>query len=355
MQKEKWFVWVLLLFSLVFYSSEILAQQETPSERLVGAKALYLSSMYEDALNELQALKPLLSMLEQSEKVEYYIYLGSALMAFDRLDEAKEAFKQALLLDPNLTLDRTRFSPKIFRVFNEARAELPFGILSLKCDAFGATVYLDDKLIGTTPIGSIIGNLMAGEHLMKVSKPGYADWIQRVAIVKDQLTQVEVNLVAMERPPAIAAPVPMAEPPLAPTPPLPIPEVKPSPKAKVTPLPKAVEARPPRPEVRPRTWAWVTLGGGALLAGGAGVFAALGSSSYDKYQKATSQDDSDRYKAETIRNDWTSVGFGVGALISWGVSTYLFVSKPAPSPTAGVDLQLAVDPIHPKILAQVTF
>ena len=234
-------------------------------------------------------------------------------------------------MDPNLSLSRARFSPKIIRLFNDAKAAIPFGMLSIKCDILGADVSLDNKLIGTTPMGSIVGNVLAGEHVLKVTKPGYADWVQKVAVMKDQLTSVEVNMVAVERPKETPK-----EKPLAVTSP-------------------AVEAKPPKPEVRPRTWAWVALGGGVLLAGGAGAFAALGSSSYDKYRQASTQGDADKYKAETIRNDWTAVGFGVGALASWGVSTYLFLAKPAPASAAGVDVRLAVDPLRPGILAYMTF
>jgi hypothetical protein len=58
-----------------------------------------------------------------AERARACLYLGIALVALDRREEAKERFRQALGFDGSLRLTPDRFSPKVIGVFEEARRE----------------------------------------------------------------------------------------------------------------------------------------------------------------------------------------------------------------------------------------
>jgi hypothetical protein len=59
----------------------------------------------------------------KAEVLEAYVHLGVALVALDQRGAARERFRLALGLDPQLTLRPDRHSPKVIAVFEEARRE----------------------------------------------------------------------------------------------------------------------------------------------------------------------------------------------------------------------------------------
>ena len=58
-----------------------------------------------------------------AERARACLYLGIALVALDRPEEAKERFREALGFDGALRLTPDRFSPKVIGLFEEARHE----------------------------------------------------------------------------------------------------------------------------------------------------------------------------------------------------------------------------------------
>ncbi len=90
---------------------------------LERAKLYYNSGEYERAIRELESALQYLKQLNKNEQVEAYKYLAFSYVAFGDRERAKEQFKKALSLDPNLELDPATVSPKIIKVFEEAKAE----------------------------------------------------------------------------------------------------------------------------------------------------------------------------------------------------------------------------------------
>lgn len=87
------------------------------------AKNHYYSGEYEFAIKELENALQFLKQLKQTDQVEAYKYLAFSYVAFGDRIKAKEQFKKALILDPELELDPATVSPKIIKVFEEAKAE----------------------------------------------------------------------------------------------------------------------------------------------------------------------------------------------------------------------------------------
>jgi tetratricopeptide (TPR) repeat protein len=88
------------------------------------AKNHYYNGEYQSAIRELENALLYLRQLKQTDQVEAYKYLAFSYVAFGDRIKAKEQFKNALLLNPELELDPATVSPKIIKVFEEAKAEM---------------------------------------------------------------------------------------------------------------------------------------------------------------------------------------------------------------------------------------
>jgi len=88
------------------------------------AKLYYNNGEYENAINQLESALQYLKQLNKNEQVEAYKYLAFSYVAFGDKEKAKEQFKKALTLDPKLELDPATVSPKIIKIFEEAKAEM---------------------------------------------------------------------------------------------------------------------------------------------------------------------------------------------------------------------------------------
>jgi tetratricopeptide (TPR) repeat protein len=98
--------------------------QDSLEVMLGKAKDHYYNGEYESAIKQLQSALLYLRQLKQTDQVEAYKYLAFSYVAFGDNERAKVQFKKAFVLDPELELDPATVSPKIIKVFEEAKAEL---------------------------------------------------------------------------------------------------------------------------------------------------------------------------------------------------------------------------------------
>ena len=97
----------------------------TEFEKLLeNAKTYYSEGDYEKAISELERARNFVSQSKEEDLVEAYKYLGFSYVAFGEKEKAKESFKNAIKLSPELELDSALVSPKIVAVFEEAKTEL---------------------------------------------------------------------------------------------------------------------------------------------------------------------------------------------------------------------------------------
>ena len=72
---------------------------------------------------------------------------------------------------------------------------MPFaGILIITSTAADAQVFVDGKFVGTTPLEK---EVLAGEHAIKVRKPGHYDYIKTVKSVAGNVTRLRIDLKLM--------------------------------------------------------------------------------------------------------------------------------------------------------------
>lgn len=118
----------IFLLLLICFLGSIGFGQEMPEDSLErmleAAKAYYNNGEYENAIIELEKAMQYLKQLNQTDQVEAYKYLAFSYVAFGNKEKAKEHFKLALTLDPDLELDPAIVSPKIIQVFEEAKSEM---------------------------------------------------------------------------------------------------------------------------------------------------------------------------------------------------------------------------------------
>lgn len=68
-----------------------------------------------------------------------------------------------------------------------------YGSLRLLVNVDGAAVTAEERAIGTTPIAEPVP-LEVGEYLVRLTKPGYYDWVRRITIERDTEYQLEVEM-----------------------------------------------------------------------------------------------------------------------------------------------------------------
>ncbi|MBI4688768.1 MAG: PEGA domain-containing protein [Nitrospirae bacterium] len=66
------------------------------------------------------------------------------------------------------------------------------GTLSVISDPAGATVYLDGKAIGATPI--LIKDVFVGDHTISILKTGYIESTQKITVKADEITDMNLRL-----------------------------------------------------------------------------------------------------------------------------------------------------------------
>ncbi len=116
-----------IVLSILFIFGLVLGQtvpEDSLKSMLDRAKKFYYNGEYENAIKELENALLHRKQFKDSEQAEVYKYLGFSYVAFGDNRKARVQFKKALGLNPALELDPATVSPKIIKVFEEARAEM---------------------------------------------------------------------------------------------------------------------------------------------------------------------------------------------------------------------------------------
>ena len=257
--------------------------------------------------------------------------IGGCLDAMGRHGEAATYLEKFLI-------ESEKAPPKVIAQARKRLDELKKKLarLNLSCAVEGATVVLDDKIVGQTPLEIPI-YMKPGKHLLKVIKAEHRTYTRRLTVKAQQVYKLAVVLGMMgDTVKAQAKPI---DPPAAP---------RPAPTLEAA-LGDAKEYR------RKSTWAYTALGVGVALTATAmvlyGVGGSQGSEAHEAYQAATDQD--------VIEDRWTDVqaaeskliaanvvmGVAVAAL---GFSVYHFLTRPGEAPAspggpAGASISLTRD------------
>lgn len=117
--------------------------------------------------------------------IDAYLVLGIILRSMGNIGEARQAFREALRLDPEFKLDSRAFPPSMVNVFEGVRESekiRPRGNLRVESRPRVADVYLNGVMKGVTPV--TINNLPTGTHYVKISANKY-DTIKKTVEIKE--------------------------------------------------------------------------------------------------------------------------------------------------------------------------
>lgn len=68
-----------------------------------------------------------------------------------------------------------------------------YGTLTINANIDGAAVTIDDASVGVTPLDSPV-TVQSGQHLVRLTKAGYYDWVRRITIERDEQFSLDVTL-----------------------------------------------------------------------------------------------------------------------------------------------------------------
>jgi uncharacterized membrane protein len=120
--------------------------------------------------------------------------IGGTLNISMRLVDTENGLEIGRVADP-ISEDPHERSQELHRLMVQLLApETYVGSLDIKSAQEGAEVYVDDRLMGTTPLDEPIASLTAGPHILRVTKPGYADVNRFVDVIYKRNSTITINL-----------------------------------------------------------------------------------------------------------------------------------------------------------------
>lgn len=182
---EKLITWlVLIAFSATLLPAHALAQ----TNDLTTGVSAYHNQDYTLAVDHLTRVIED-ETRSDDDLLTAYIYLASANFFLDKFLLAEDAVRNIFLLDTDFEPDFE--DAALMRFFEEIRQEM-LNTVRVTSQPPGARVYMDDQLIGTTPM--IIEDSDPGTHFFKIEKDGYQDEEITLYIEPSTINRLEVNL-----------------------------------------------------------------------------------------------------------------------------------------------------------------
>lgn len=159
-------------------------------QHFLAGQDYYTQGRYEKAIEEFDEAyrldpKPLL-----------LFNISQAYERLGKLDRAIEYLELYLKADPNND-NAKALKEKIANIKGRLKAT---GV-GITCNLDGATIVVDNKEMGVTPLKETLG-LPPGTHRIKIVKPGYRDFLMTVAVVAGQSMTIDAALEADPNAPA---------------------------------------------------------------------------------------------------------------------------------------------------------
>jgi len=171
-------------------------------EAVAEGKELYLKANPEKAVAVLSAVLPLLEahrnfLRSPQLAVELYLHLGLAQLNLGKRVEAERSFEQVARIAPNRVLDDMNYSPKLVDAYARVRNRVTEDrsaaiVVALPGEDPGARVYVDGRLVGTTPITA--GRLIEGDHLVVVDAGELGMASTTVTLASGQRLELPIEL-----------------------------------------------------------------------------------------------------------------------------------------------------------------
>lgn len=141
---------------------------------LAEGRVLYERADFESAIPVLESAVSQLrdgmaGASDSKDLIDALVLLGLAHASIGDQEEAREAFRSVVVLEPSRQLDRVNYPPKMVSLFEEVRASVrgqPVAVLVVQAAEPEAEVYVDGRLEGKAPV--TVEDLPAGAHMVLV-------------------------------------------------------------------------------------------------------------------------------------------------------------------------------------------
>jgi tetratricopeptide (TPR) repeat protein len=283
----------LVVLAVVFPAAPVASAEPGARELYEQGARAYREARYEEAIE----LMLRAHRLEPHAELNYD--LGRAYEGAGDLERAIASFREYLRLAPHAK-DRAVVEARIQNLERRVAASQPR--VSVTSNPAGATVAIDDRVVGTTPYAGKIG---PGPHRIDVRKSGHRPVSRDLTLAEAQQTELVLDLEALPVAAVRAAP-----------------PVESERRAKVS-LP-----------------AWIALGVGVGALGTAFAFELARKGAEDSAKGAQTQlGHQEDYRIAERNRDLARLFLGIGAAatVTSGVLVYVDLSSErAPGPTVGV-------------------
>lgn len=122
--------------------------------------------------------------------IDAYLTLGIIFKSMGNANEARQAFAEAVRLNPALTMDSRAYPPSYVRIFKDVKAALnllPKGAIKVNSYPRVSEVFINGVIKGVTPL--VINNLPEGEYFVKISADHYGEARTRLQVKSGKVTK----------------------------------------------------------------------------------------------------------------------------------------------------------------------
>ncbi|MBD3289893.1 hypothetical protein GF337_13890 [candidate division KSB1 bacterium] len=191
---------VVIVLSIL--SPYTIFSQEKSQQKLMQGVNHFWQAEFEDAIEVLkQAIA--LNTLKSEQLFSAYLYIGFSRVRMNNDPELiDEAFRHAVLANPQLKLDPSKIPPDLLNRFHEIRGSM-LGSLYVNSDPVGADIsgFSSEEKVkfrGRTP--RLFENLLVGTYDVSISKAGYQEKKLSVSLTSSKLDILNIELTPEKKP-----------------------------------------------------------------------------------------------------------------------------------------------------------
>jgi len=172
-----------------FSFKKLSADLEKVQKHLENGKKLLDEGEAEDAVGKFMAAVDLLEkridvLYDYTVLAKALFYAGAAWKLLDEDTKAQDLFRKVLVIDADYRPDKDTDEDTVdfFEKIKSRMMLQPLGDLKVSSEPSGATVYVDGRIVGMTPM--TVEGLTVGKHYWRIHKSGYRD-VGGVVTVRD--------------------------------------------------------------------------------------------------------------------------------------------------------------------------
>lgn len=182
------------------YDDSALTLLERARERLGTGRQHYLNLELEQAITQLEGavadFDAAAAALEDSTDLgQALLFLGASHAFNGQRRQALSVFRRLQTQMPHIQPDPDTFNPDVVTLYQQAApndARNPQGTIEISSDPPGAIAYVDFIARGATP--TTVDHLVAGQHVVRVSRPGATPFVETVEVRRGRGAQSSAYL-----------------------------------------------------------------------------------------------------------------------------------------------------------------